>query len=487
MLSMEEWLRKVGFQAGNPFARKQADEEGDALQIYFVEHPAYNVLRDLERPRSVILHAPRGAGKSTARRMFEEYCAINAASLRPLVVPLMNWTWTLETGRPINQISLREYLEELFRQIVVAVTHNLNQVVVSQIDNQEMASYWNWLCYAYGQYLRPSEQKRLVEAGLIDSVAPGELEPYNLLRLPLDRRLLMLSHMIQTLGFGTCYVLIDRVDEFIATVANWQIGADLLTPFVANLPMRETPGLVLRCFVPSEVIDVLQDRGLLRTDRIQCIPVTWSGPEGQKLLLEMLHRRLQAFSNGNIQSLSSLATDLRTLDDQLVAAAQESPRQLLNLGDLLFNICAQRADDDNLLITSEHLEIMLATIKPQQGYDELNVTCDVQSSLAGIKNTIPLLLLNPDGSIYRGTEPIEGWEHLPARQRRLLEYLYEQRGSLCRKDQIIAAVWTGDEIGDEDTLRKLAERLQKFIERDPKNPIYLKKVRGGNYLLNNTA
>ena len=487
MLSLEDWLRKVGFQAGNPFARKQADEEGDALQIYFVEHPAYNVLRDLERPRSVILHAPRGAGKSTARRMFEEYCAINAAWLRPLVVPLMNWTWTLETGRPINQISLREYLEELFRQIVVAVTHNLDQININKIHNQEMAGYWNWLCCTYGQYLRPSEQKRLVEAGLINSVDCAELAPYNLLRFPLDRRLLTLSHMIQALGFGTCYILIDRVDEFIATVANWQLGADLLTPFVANLPMVETPGLVLRCFVPSEVIDILQDRRLLRTDRIQCVPVTWSGPDGQKRLLEMLQRRLQAFSNDNIKSLSSLAPDLRALDKQLVEAAQESPRQLLNLGDLLLNICAQHADDDNLLIRSEYLEIALATIKSQHSHNELNVTCDAQPSPTGLKNTVPLLLLNPDGSIYRGTEPIEGWEHLPARQRRLLEYLYEQRGSLCRKDQIIAAVWTGDDIGDEDTLRKLAERLQKFIERDPKNPIYLKKVRGGNYLLNNTA
>jgi hypothetical protein len=59
MLTLAEWLSKVGFHGRNPFALKQADDEGYMLQSFFVEHPAYNTMLDFAPPRCSVLHEHR--------------------------------------------------------------------------------------------------------------------------------------------------------------------------------------------------------------------------------------------------------------------------------------------------------------------------------------------------------------------------------------------------------------------------------------------
>jgi hypothetical protein len=108
------------------------------------------------------------------------------------------------------------------------------------------------------------------------------------------------------------------------------------------------------------------------------------------------------------------------------------------------------------------------------------------SSPAKWDSSILPIWLTEDGKIWRGDTEIEGWEDVPTRQRNFLEYLYANRGRLCRKRDIIRYVWEDavDPPGD-DSLRKLAVRLAEFIEINPKDPKYLFKVRGGHYRLDN--
>jgi hypothetical protein len=472
MLTLTEWLVKVGFQGQNPFARKQADEEGEQLQEYFIEHRSYNEILDAGQPRSSILHAPRGAGKSTTRRMFERSCQAYAPHLRPLLVQLIDWMPIVEQAGSVAAVGPRHYLDEILRQAVLALGEEAAPPPAPPLV-LDLAGYLNWICLTYSTYLTYRQRQALAERGWAPERDPGRLAEYAVDTLPVERALRLLAEILGELGYGACYVLIDGVDELFQTTANWEAGADLLAPLLGNLRLLEIPRLVFKCFVPSEIVAVLRQREILRQDRIACYGLEWD----RYLLKTLLQARLEVFSDGLVSSLASLAPEIRDIDDRLCAAAG-SPRELLNLGDRLFQTCAQEADDNHLFIQPRQLERLLATgdAPPAPALTAPHAT----------PPAVPPLRICDDGRIWRGDELIDRSEKLPKLQRRLLDYLYTRRGQLCENQKIIDYVWDGELPSGDDGLRKLVKRVIEFIEPDPKDPVYIKNLRGF-YRLDNAS
>lgn len=507
---LSEWLTKVGFRGGNPFALKQADEEGDLLQEYFVEHPAYTAILDIAQPRSSILHAPRGAGKSTTRRMFEAYCQAQSPRARPLVIRLLDWRPIIERRAAGDALGAAPHARELFRQAVLALAQNADAPGLKTPTSPDAAGYLRWLCSTHDTYLTPVQRRRLNDRDWRTDAPDGETALYDMRALPATYQFQTLMDVIQAIGYRSCYILVDRIDELLETVADWEAGADLLAPLIGNLALAEIPGLAFKYFVPTEVIAILRERGVLRDDRIGCFDLAWNGHAGQELLQKILRSRLMVFSDGRITSLASVAVpDLRGIDEQISAAAAGSPRHLLNLGEWLFQVCADTADDENLFVQPQHLVAARSKLNtwlqrqqslgarqndrpapgtPHRGMrpDELANCTD--RSITHSPDGVPLLRMLADGSIWRGTQPIAGGPDLPGMQRALLQYLLERRGKVCRKEAIMHEIWNEDESpASDDSLRKLAERLIRFLEPEPNNPQYVGKVRGGHYVLMNAA
>jgi hypothetical protein len=455
MITLAEWLQKTGF-SGNPFAHKQADEEGDDLASYFVEHPAYNAILDGAQPHTTILHAPRGAGKSSTRRMFERHCQ----SITPpvLLVPLLDWMPLAHEAHPQQVIAVQHHLQALARQIVAALAASAERP--QQIASHQR-EYLRWLGITYASSLPMALQLRLEQAGWLGQPPPDVR--YNLSQVPPTEQLALFVELIRAIGYAHCYVLIDGIDELFDTAADWEAGANVIESLVSNLRLMEVPGMAFKFFVPSEIVTVLIERRRLRTDRLRIYKMDWDA----ELLQELLANRLAVFSGQVIHSLDQLAVpDLRgELDHLLVQAANGSPRELLNLGERLLQACARTADDTNLLIHARHLD----SIVPQ------SPRRSVSSSSAN--PAIPLLRITLDGKIYRGDELCIGWDRVPPMQRRLLNYLYAQRHRLCSRDELIAHVWQDREKpADDDSLRKLLGRLIQVIEPDPDNLRYIQMV-----------
>jgi len=504
MLTLTEWLKQVGFQGRNPFGNKQADDEGDLLQAYFVEHPAYNAMLDFEPPRSSILHAPRGAGKSSSRRMFEDHCAGHAAELRPLLVRMLDWMPLAERAGGLGAIQPHDHIDEIFHRTVHALAQDTRSSWLEPPQHPDMAGYLNWICLSADRYLTPSQRDFLKQRGWVVESDITRLAPYRMEQMGALQRLELLVGVLRAIGYQTCFVLIDRIDELFETAPDWEAGAVMLAPLIANLALNQISGLACKYFIPTEIIEILRARRLLREDRISCSKLSWGGPQGRDLLSKLLRNRLSVFSKDQLPSLAAIAApDLRDIDDILVTAAQESPRRLLNLGDTLFHACAGTADQNHLLIEQEHLDAALfaheiRTLSP--GIPNVGVKPDSRQSatppdqaVAGVPTSSPappmaLLRVEADGQIWRGDQLIDGWQRLPALQRRLLEYLYAHRGILCSKNQLIDHVWDGKENpSDEDSLHKLANRLIKSIEPDPHQPVYIQRIYGGFYRLDNAA
>lgn len=78
-------------------------------------------------------------------------------------------------------------------------------------------------------------------------------------------------------------------------------------------------------------------------------------------------------------------------------------------------------------------------------------------------------------------------EGLTGKEFDLLVYLYEHLGTICEIEEIIAALYPGDEAYNisDNNIAALVGRLRKKIESNPKQPQYLLNVRGRGYKLIN--
>lgn len=483
-MDLQAWLQRFGF-SGHPFACKQADDEGELLGEYFVAHPSYTQILDADTPHSSILHAPRGAGKSSTRRMFEQFCLNRAAELRPLLVYLTDWM-PIANRVSLDSVVPPEYhFDELVRQTVVALAQE-DAPWQHAPPRATQAQLLAWVCATYGDYLTSEERIALAARGWLSGQDPTAAPPA-FAQLPLRRRLELLIDLIRSLGYGRCYVLIDGIDELFETATNWAAGANLIEGLMANLALGEVPNLALKLFIPSEIVAELRRRRRLRVDRLSVFQLEWN----RELLLELLSRRLEAFNNRSIRSLAQMTEPglAAEIDEQLVYAADRSPRALINLADWLFLTCAHEAQDQNLFIRREHLRRAIAhrgdhlldgqTLDPQRDNDPGDL-----ATHAGPSGR-PRLRLAPNGEIWLGDQLFTDWVKLSKLQRRFLDFLYLNRHRLCSKEEIIDYVWAERQTPvDDDSLRKLMDRVIDLIEEDANHPRYFLKVPGFVRLVN---
>lgn len=88
------------------------------------------------------------------------------------------------------------------------------------------------------------------------------------------------------------------------------------------------------------------------------------------------------------------------------------------------------------------------------------------------------LRLIPDQfMLYRGDEEIP----LNPKSFKLLETLMSAPGRIFTKEQLYEAVWQGDYLLDSNTLMVHISQLRDKIEPNPKQPIYIKTIKGLGY------
>jgi len=505
MWTLDEWLTQAGFRQGNPFALKEADRADAVIQVFFVRHPAYNEILDGPEGTpcaSSVLHAPRGAGKSTSRQMFEGYCA--AYRPRSLIVHLTDWMPIAEQFYDSRFAFAGPHLEQIICQTVEALARRLYEPWLHDPLEPTQRALLGWMCAFSEPSLELALRGGLRARGWLAADPPQ----VDMRRLPIRTQLEQLVAMARAIGYHDLYILVDNLDELPLTTSDVDAGVKLLSPLLSNLRLNEVRNLAFKYFIPSEIFYDFQQRHALRADRITCAELRWDRHDGDALLLDLLHRRLAFFSDGLHVSLAASATpDLRDIDDQLIHAARGNPRLLLNLGDWTIRACASHANDGNWYIQAKDVAAALAQAlrwvettgvldrgSAPQSAPMAAATAAEAAEPPGLigeavlsASGVPLFRIR-NGVLWRGTEELAGWHNFRPLQRALLQYLYERRGKVCYKEDILRDVWAAKGfVPSDDSLRKLAERVTLLIEPDPEQPLYIEKVSGGHYRLNNAA
>jgi len=493
---LERWLKRHGFTA-NPFAEREAGRER-RLDEYFVPGPYYDDIKGTANdPRTCFVFAARGCGKSAYRVMIERSCRPWDSQSDILAIPYTDFNAIVEeVNGDLSEVALHHHLEAILREGVLSLFWTLAQqpLLFDGLWADEQG-FFRWLVDNYcadllsedttsspaGKYQLSRGARRSVEELFSKNQSLEETVTELVVKLVNVRALLpegkaapvrLLKKFVDlavTTGYKAVYVLFDGIDEFFETANNPALCVSFLLPLVSNLKlMEETPHLAFKFFLPTEIVAEMRKDPALRFDRLPHYELEWQDSD----LLEMLLSRIQAFNTKGIESLGEIATEdiAADVDQELAKLAYGSPRRLLLLGDFLLAAHCYHPTAEETQLTRDDLKAARERYTQEYGtfvVPPLRVDDRQQRVLIGEREIID----KPTPSEYK-----------------LLLYLYQAKGKLRSKDEVINAVYSDakqrDGISDE-AFDSLIFRLRSKIERDPKNPVYLVTERGRGYRLAN--
>jgi hypothetical protein len=352
--SIGPFLAQYGF-AADPFELTNSDSE-PLLSEYFVPPPFFSsVLGDPGNPRPVAVFAPRGTGKTAQRLSVENQSRANqdflCVTYDDFGIRSKSQLQGLDLGYHRAQLIVRLTLAVLAHiDIDAESVKNLNkhqrQVIVhccraflgdlTQQQYAEAAGSVKTLVNKgaeiwtkYGGVIAVIITGLLKKAGLDGMTIPSELKQ-SFEREDSQQYLFSeLLQIVQSLGYKSTYILVDKVDELSQTAqdsqASWRLVEDMLT----DLPFLETKGVGFKFFLWDQVRSYFLENGG-RPDRVLTHELRWT-PEDLRIILR---RRLHAYSAGSVTDIAALlAADCAdiNLETLVVYLAAGSPRDMVRL------------------------------------------------------------------------------------------------------------------------------------------------------------
>jgi hypothetical protein len=267
-MSYQLLLHNLGFKL-DPFAKNNADEE-ENLSDYFLPPPFFDaVYGNFHDPRSTIVFAERGGGKTALKRKIElaskqqsflcltyndfpidsltiaqidlSYHLRNIARL--LLVAIV--TTTIEKGVLKLNKDDRHILYLLIKEYLTQISQTQLKSAISAIKNlpDKAIDLWNKLSGPIGVLINALFQKiglQSVEVSQFAS-AGGKLGS-------LKDQIVIMQTIAAKLGFESIYVLVDRVDENTLTTSTDRTF-QFIRHLVSDLGILELPYFGFKFFL----------------------------------------------------------------------------------------------------------------------------------------------------------------------------------------------------------------------------------------------
>lgn len=375
-LAVNDFLANFGF-ALDPFESTNADDE-PGLSQYFVPPPYFaTVMGNPESPKSHIVLAPRGGGKTAQRRMIEnrsaehgEFLCVTYDSFDPPDnSSLKNATWSYHMNQLCRLIltgvliridddpSLADGLSKSQKQVLkFQIARFLGDLSAQQfkaaVDSIKSAGdkakdFWDRYAGPIAAGLAILMKKMGLDGVELPSGMAEEAKQDESLRFHFAQ----LSEIVRTLGFSSTYILVDRVDETSLTSGDAATTLQFIEPLTYDLPTLEADGVGFKFFLWDRIEDGLRAGGA-RPDRVPLLPLKWSLDE----LSMMLERRLTSYSGGGVTSFNDLLCSDSALDlHQLVChLSGGSPRGMIRLAQRIVAE-ATRISDEPGCLNVEHV------------------------------------------------------------------------------------------------------------------------------------
>lgn len=370
-----DWRSTVGF-TDNPFRELDASQEDqEELNKYFVLPPCFDdVLGQASKPRTVFLTAPRGGGKSAACKMIQFQCEKGTARGTILAVPYTydEFDDILAKSKKPGAITLNIHKERMLRCCLRTFLDWLKQRSnrIKDLSSAGMDELGRFVANYYPDFLvlfridsvlksvgAPMDAIELRRAilnenldTLLEKVEPLAVPIVRLMAglmkigmqsqayhdAPLYKLLEDFFALVSMVGIEAVYILVDGVDASPEAADNLTIGGNFLEPLLSDVHLMRLPKVAFKFFIPSEMESLIKAKSSIRSELFRFIPIYWT----KELLLEVLKQRLLVYSDLKISSLDE-RSETTGIDEELVKAAEGSPRNLLGLGDSLLGVMEQ--------------------------------------------------------------------------------------------------------------------------------------------------
>jgi hypothetical protein len=339
-------LKSLGFRR-DPFATTNADEE-ELLEAYFIEPPFFKaVYGDIAVPKSNIVYAPRGGGKTALKRKIELISRTD-----PFLCVTYNSFPT--SGLKLSDIDQRFHLTNLVRILLVAILSAADTVGIEGLTTNDR----HFLYLMAKVHLGGIDRAGLKDAiSAVQNMPDKAKEAWNRFTGPIGIALnAVLSHfgfkavemskfdaatgeigdlmsqisflvgLARPFGFQSTYILVDKIDESSLTGKASQSLA-FIRPVLSDLPLLEMEGLGFKLFLWD--LPQSEAREFTRPDRVKSYTLHWSHSQ----LRQMLSKRLLAHSAERVNSITSITTSERDvdIDDLIVTLSGGSPRNIIRI------------------------------------------------------------------------------------------------------------------------------------------------------------
>lgn len=345
-----EFLRELGFSE-DPFASTNAADE-PRIGSYFVEPPFFPaVVGNPSAPKSNVVFAPRGGGKTAQKIMIERRSAADGGFLCVAYdrFPMEKITSPRQATadyhlRNISRIlliaifadferdpSLGWRLDDFERKLLVGLSRELLGNLSSEQFKESLSSVKSLgdkahdIWTKYGGVIVTFVNAVATKFGLdkveVKGAGPAQDES---IRFKFES----LCRFINKIGYSSVYILIDRVDELPITAQNAIKGLDFLSSLLIDLPLLETPGVAFKFFLWDQMKDAYHEAGG-RPDRLIEYELEWRAADLDKVL----SRRLETYSDGEVTSFNSLLSGDAPYDVHKLITyfAHSSPRDMIRI------------------------------------------------------------------------------------------------------------------------------------------------------------
>lgn len=354
VISTDTFLGSYGFLE-NPFVLTNADEEPE-LQSYFVPPPYFSsVIGSPSKPKSSVVFAPRGGGK-TAQKVMIERKSVENNSTDERFICLTYDSFNFPDRFKLNDATAEWHLSNIVRLLVTAVLihieHRSDDITLSEgekavlaktarnflsdLTEAEFASTLKSIRSPLGRVTDFYDRYKGPVLTLINAVAAryklgkiSEISRERDIRKPsVVEYLNVLIGISRSLGFSSVYILVDRIDEASITQGAANDSFRFIESLISDLHVLELPGSAFKFFLWDQ-IESHYRKGGARPDRVPIYKINWTVDE----LRQMLAKRLQAFSAGSINNLNQIVDPSVKYDlhGMVATFAAGSPRDMIRM------------------------------------------------------------------------------------------------------------------------------------------------------------
>jgi len=342
-----EFLKLFGFTE-DPFASTNAADE-PLIDRYFVQPPFFpSVIGDPSKPKSNVVFAPRGGGKTAQKIMIERRSASEGGFLC-----IAYDKFPLEGVKQLSDANAEYHITNITRLLLVAVLVSLADVHksnIDQVDRELLSDLSKQLLGGLSQSRLKDEiesikslGQRATEAwkrygGVALSLVNAVLTAYGASEITLPDsnqrnaestrfKFEALVALAVKIGYESVYILVDRTDELTMTTQNADKAFSFISSLLTDLPLLETNGVGFKFFLWDQMKEPYQEGGG-RPDRLIEYTLDWSVAELEKVL----EKRLQTYSDNKVSRFDQLISSAPYDVHRMIAYfANASPRDMVRI------------------------------------------------------------------------------------------------------------------------------------------------------------